>query len=154
MRSLDQQKNNILLMPISFFVATLLTLLPLPHYLIWCRPQWLLVTLLFWIIQRPTRYGIFLALFSGLLYDTVSGTPLGLTSIVFVVVAYLVLKLYQIIAYTTRLQQACFVGVITGGALVLQSLLIAMVGHSAPVIDDTFSAVTSALIWPLFFYFL
>lgn len=147
------QKNTHLNMLASFAIALLLTAMPLPDVLLWCRPQWVLLTLLYWVIRAPERYGIFLALLSGLFLDAVGGTPLGLQSIVFVLITYLVLKLHQVVAYASLWQQMVLVGIFTGIALVLQSILIALIGHSIPVLDNTISIVTSACVWPLFFFF-
>lgn len=148
------QQNKDFQMLLSFLVGALLTVMPLPHVLIWFRPQWMLAILLYWIITKPESYGIVLAWFVGLFMDLLTGTPCGQEAIIFVVVTYFLMKLHLIVVHSPLWQQAVIVGTFAGCALVLQSILIAIMGHKAPVMQNELSVVTTVLIWPLIGYFL
>ena len=138
----------------SFIAALLLTVMPLPHFLIWFRPQWMLAVLLFWVITKPSQYGILLAWFSGLMTDLVTGTPFGQQAIIFVLITYFVLKLHLIVVHSPRWQQAVIIGTFAGFAMILQSVIAGLIGHTAPVMRNELSVVATVVIWPLIYRFL
>ncbi|MDP1574116.1 MAG: rod shape-determining protein MreD [Coxiellaceae bacterium] len=150
----SEQNSDMMRLILSFIAALLLTVMPLPHFLIWFRPQWMLVVLLFWVITKPSQYGILLAWFSGMMADLVAGTPFGQQAIIFVLITYFVLKLHLIIVHSPRWQQAVIIGTFSGCAMVLQSLIAGLIGHAAPVMRNELSVVATVVVWPLIYGFL
>ena len=43
---------------LTFLVAFVLAVLPLPAWLLWGRPEWVALTLIYWCIALPQRVGI------------------------------------------------------------------------------------------------
>lgn len=148
------EKGNEFRVLLSLVVALLLTIMPLPDLLVWLRPQWVLAIVLFWIITKPASYGVFFAWLCGLWMDLVAGTPFGQQAIIFVFVSYFVIKLRLIIVHSPRWQQAVIVGAFSGIAMVLQSILMGFVGHSAPLMRNELSVLSTVIIWPMLYYFL
>lgn len=148
------EKNNDIRLIFSFIVALLLTVMPLPSFLIWFRPQWMMAVLLFWVITKPSHYGILLAWFIGLLTDLVTGTPFGQQAIIFVVITYFVMKLHLIIVHSPRWQQAVIIGTFAGCAMILQSMIVGLTGHTALVMRNELSVVATVIVWPLVYSFL
>ena len=80
---------------LSFFLALVLTILPVPQWVMVFYPQWLLLVLLYWIIALPHRIGLVVAWCLGILLDGLYGTVLGEHALAFTVIAYIAEKLYR-----------------------------------------------------------
>jgi len=145
---------NYLKMLISLFVAFLLMITPLPAWLLWFRPQWVLAVVLFWIITRPEYYGVLFSWCVGLLADFLSGTPLCLHALIFVFLAYLAINLHQILLHSPPWQQALLIGMFAGISIVLQSIFAGMLGYSMLVMRNELSVISTVICWPLIFFLL
>jgi rod shape-determining protein MreD len=62
---------------LSFAVAMLLTIIPIPDALRVLRPDWVALTLIFWCLALPYRIGVVSGFFAGLFLDVLTGTLLG-----------------------------------------------------------------------------
>lgn len=142
------QETNVFLIALSFLAAIVLTILPLPHWAIWLRPQWVFAVLLFWVLTSSEQYGIATAWLVGILMDLVTGTPLGLQAFVFVALSYGVLRLRSIIEHLPIWQQASTIGVLVFLNGLLQGIGLSWMGHSAHIGLHTLSAITTTLTWP------
>lgn len=142
------QTTNFFLVALSFVFAMLLTIMPLSQSIVWLRPQWMLMVLLFWVISSPAECGVILAWSVGLLTDLVTGTPIGQQAFIFVVLVYIVLKSHSIIAYSLRWQQSIFVGILAGLGIFLQSMILGFTGYSPHIALNALSILTTVMIWP------
>jgi len=79
----------------SFMLAYILSVLPMPEWLKWARPEWVALVLIYWVLAIPERIGVTTAWFVGLGADVLEGTMLGLNALSLSIVAYMVLQLYQ-----------------------------------------------------------
>ncbi|OGT44137.1 MAG: rod shape-determining protein MreD [Gammaproteobacteria bacterium RIFCSPHIGHO2_12_FULL_40_19] len=140
--------TNYFLMIISFLIAMILTLLPLPAFAVWLRPQWIFAFLLFWVLSSPMQCGIGVAWIVGVMVSLVTGTPFAEQAIVFVLLTYLVLKVHPIIAHMLPWQQAGAVALLAILNALLQGLILGFTGHTTHIALYSLSALTTALIWP------
>lgn len=140
--------TNYFLMAISFLVAMILTLLPLPSFAIWLRPQWIFAFLLFWVLSSPEQCGIGVAWVVGVLMSLIMGTPFAEQAIVFVLLIYLVLKIHPVIAHMPSWQQAGAIAILAVLNAMLQGVILGFTGHSTHVALYGLSAITTALVWP------
>ena len=62
---------------LTFLVAFVLAVLPLPFWLQWGRPEWVVLTLIYWCIALPQRVGIATGLVMGVGMDVLEGAILG-----------------------------------------------------------------------------
>ena len=145
------QETNVFLIAMSFLVAMILMILPLPHLAVWLRPQWVFAVLLFWIGMSSEQFGIGTAWVVGIVMDLVSGTPLGLQAFVFVMLSYGVLRLRSIIEYLPIWQQASVIGVFVFLNGLLQGMGLSLMGHGVHIGLHTLSAITTTLVWPWIF---
>lgn len=145
------QETNVFLIAMSFFVAIVLMILPLPHWAVWLRPQWVFSVLLFWVLTSSEQFGIATAWVIGILMDLVSGTPLGLQAFVFVALSYGVLRLRSIIEHLPIWQQATVIGVFVFLNGLLQGIGLSWMGHGVHIGLYMLSAITTTLIWPWLF---
>ena len=131
---------------LSLFVS--LVTLPLGYY----SPEWILLVLIYWSIAIPSINKLFLAFVLGFLVDIVLGQVLGISSLFYVILIYIVLRLYNSLRYMTIAQQSFVIFFLI---IIKQHLLI----WAYIVIDKTIEyqailvgSFMSALLWPLIFF--
>ena len=129
-------------------IAFILTLLPLPAWLAILRPEFLVLTVLYWSIQAPFAGGIGLGWFSGLLLDAFQGPVLGEHALAMALVAYLGVHEHQRIRTKPLLQQSLMVFAV----LVLYEFVLFAVdgwsGHPLTTPLRWVPTATGALLWP------
>jgi rod shape-determining protein MreD len=143
------QETNYFSITLSFLFGIVLTILPLPEWAIWLRPQWMFAILLFWVITSPSQCGIILAWMVGLVTDLMTGTPLGQHAIVFVILTYFILKIHASIVHFPSFQQAGVIAFFAVFNAILQGMVLGITGQATNVSLYALSAVTTAIIWPL-----
>ena len=134
---------------LSFVAAYVLAVLPLPQWLLWGRPEWLALTLIYWTIALPHRVGIMTGLLLGVGLDVLEGAVLGQNAFALVVVALLSLTLYQRLRVYGLRQQAGVVFVLIGINQLICQWVQNMQGVGAPSLLFLLPAFSSALLWPV-----
>ena len=97
---------------ITFIIALLLTIIPLPDWLRYVRPDWAGLVLIYWCLALPERVGVGTGWMTGLLVDLLTGTLLGQHALSLTIVAWLTLKFHQRMRLFPVLQQAVTVMVL------------------------------------------
>jgi rod shape-determining protein MreD len=138
----------------TFVVALVLAVLPLPQWLLWARPEWLALALIYWTIALPQRVGVLTALSLGIAMDVLEGAVLGQNGFALVVVAVLALLLYQRLRVFSLLQQAGVVFVLIGIHQLICQWVQNLEGAGAQTSLFLLPALTSALLWPVVLHIL
>ncbi|MDT8398035.1 MAG: rod shape-determining protein MreD [Pseudomonadales bacterium] len=137
---------------LSFLVAALLTVLPLPDWMEPYRPEWLVLFLIYWIMALPYRIGMLSGWIIGFFEDVLEGSLLGLNALALAIVAYIAMSLYRRLRMFTPFQQSCTVMVIVGLHQLLSYWILTASNQAvAPDLLFLASAVSSAFFWPLVF---
>lgn len=133
----------------TLLVAAVLAVLPLPLWLVWLRPEWVALVLVYWCIALPHRVGVVAALLAGIAMDLLEGAMLGQNTFALAVVALLSVGLYQRLRLFSLWQQAGMVFVLIGiHQLICQWVQnLEGVGARSPLF--LLPALSSALLWPL-----
>lgn len=135
----------------SFIVATLLMLFPLPDFLIWWRPNWILMVLIYWIMALPYRIGILTGWLLGIISDITLGSVLGIHGLSMAIIAYLILALTYRLRLFPLWKQSILVGLMVGLDLVL-SLWIKNFTAIQPLNPMYWlPIISSTLLWPWVF---
>ena len=79
---------------ITFLVAMLLMILPLPEWARPFRPQWVTLTLVYWCIALPHRFGVGTGFSLGIVLDVLTGTLLGQHALGLSLVAFIAVQLH------------------------------------------------------------
>lgn len=134
---------------LTLFIGMILTLLPIPPWAVWMRPEWVLAILIAWMINAPHRAGIGLAWCVGLFMDLLTGTLLGQQALVFCITAYFVLKFQHWFAHVPILQQTVVVFLLVLFDLIIARCVLTLIQHNP--VDWLFwlPAVTTAIVWPI-----
>lgn len=137
------QGRIILLMTI--IIAMILMITPMSDSLRLFRPEWVLMTLLYWALALPERVGIGFAWTVGLLMDMMLGGTLGILAFSYALVTYLILNFHLQLRQYPLWQQALMIM-----SLVLLVNIIKVI--FTPVLISGYfwiPAVVSTLVWPI-----
>ncbi|MBT5483090.1 MAG: rod shape-determining protein MreD [Gammaproteobacteria bacterium] len=138
---------------VSFVLAALFTVLPLPEWLEAYRPEWVALVVIYWVIALPDRIGLLTAWIVGFFVDVLEGSLLGLNALALALVAYLALSLYQRMRMFTAIQQSSTILILVGiHQLMSFWVLTANSQNTAPNLIFMISALSSAIIWPFIFF--
>lgn len=120
--------------------------MPIPNFM----PDWVLLTLIYWSLEQPDRYGVITGWIIGLFVDVLTGRLLGQYALGFALIIYLCLKQHRRLQHLPFLQQGLFI-------LVLMFLSQFIIFWTENLKHSTqfqtafwLPVVTGTLIWPIF----
>lgn len=146
--------NSYKVIYLSFFIALVGVIFPLPIMFNAFRPDWMVLVIFYWIIALPHRVSIGHVFILGLLVDLLLGSVLGMHALVFSLLAYFTTINFQRFRYFTLVQTTLLVGLF----VFLSKLLLYWIASSMQEIVlhryYFWSIFTSMLIWPWFFLFM
>lgn len=138
----------------SLLLALILSVLPLPDLIMPFRPDWLLLTLIYWSIALPHRANVGTAFCVGLLHDLLLGSVLGVHALALVIPVYLAASQFQRMRNYSVWQQAFLVATLA----ILNKLLIFWAAYMNRDIQLDYhyfwSIVSSMVFWPWVFLLL
>jgi len=120
-----------------------------PQWLGWLRPNWVLLTVFFWVLAVPQRFGLVAAWLLGIVCDVLYGEPLGLNGALFALFTYITWSIYERLRMFGAVQQAIllfFMVLLAEGARMIGLLL--LIERDAQF-GFVVIAAASALVWPL-----
>jgi rod shape-determining protein MreD len=152
---MTRNANGLWVVAISFLIAYLLAVIPVPEWAMNYRPEWVSMVLIYWVMALPYRVGIGTAWFVGLILDVLEGSTLGLNALALVIIAYVTLSLHQRLRMFSSVQQSGLVLALVGLNLVVCHWLQIMTQQTiASNLMFLMAALTSAVIWPSIFHLL
>jgi len=139
---------------LSFVVAMLLSILPLPQVVDPFRPEWTALVLIYWCLALPERVGVGSAWLVGLLMDVLKGGLLGEHALGLTVVAFLALKLHQRIRVYPMWQQALSVLMLLALYQLVTLWINGIIGRPARTWLYWAPSLTGTMLWPALFLLL
>lgn len=146
-----QQTKGGPVVAVSFMVAYLLTMLPLPDWADLFRPQWVTMVLIYWAMALPQRVGVGVGWVSGLFLDVIHGALLGQHALALAVVAYLTLHLHRRVRVFPVWQQALVVLMLVALCQMMVLWIKGVIGQSPETWHYWWPSLTSMLLWPWVF---
>ena len=149
MASVDKPQGGFIIV-MSVMLAMILMLIPLSESWRFLRPEWVLLTLMYWAMALPRRVGVGYAWLVGLFMDVLLGGTLGVLAFAYALVIYLILHFHLQLRQFPLWQQA----------LSLMSLILLV--HIVTVVMTTkvtgwhawLPAIVSTVLWPFIHIFL
>jgi rod shape-determining protein MreD len=133
---------------LTLLIALALDVLPLPGWVIWLRPSWVLLVLMYWALIMPYRVAVGYAFVVGLLLDLLQGSLLGLHALPFVLIIYVVAKAHKILKVFPMRQQMLVVFFL----LLIEKIIIFAVQGFIGQLPSSWlywlSILISTLLWP------
>ena len=133
---------------ITVIAAFMLAIMPLPDWAIEYRPDWVTLVLIYWAMALPSRVGVTIAWFSGLLLDVSYGTLMGQHAVGMVLVIYVIHIQHQRLRVASLMQQAIVIFFL----LLIKQLLALWVDGMLGRAPDSWlyfmPTIISTLLWP------
>ncbi|MDZ7889794.1 MAG: rod shape-determining protein MreD [Pseudomonas sp.] len=142
------RSRNLWVIWVSFALALLLSVAPMPAFMETGRPLWLALFMTAWTLALPHRVGMTTAWVLGLAADVLYGTLLGQNALILTFITFLVLSLHQRLRMFPMWQQSLVLLVVFGLAQLVQLWLNALTGNRPPTLLFILPALVSALLWP------
>lgn len=142
-----------------------------PDWLLFWRPQWILLALVFWVLHLGVFRGVlFRALFprgrsddgtlfrrgmvlvwlSGLVVDGLLAEPLGLNGAIFATIAFYLMRFRDRLALQTLLQRMVMIFLMVFIAEVFRAFVLNLLYGQPWVLQPLTVALTSMLAWPIY----
>jgi rod shape-determining protein MreD len=136
---------------LSFIVALLLTIIPLPLWVDRFRPDWLCMVLIYWCMALPHRVGVGTGWLMGLFLDAAQGTLLGQHALALAVVGFLTLKTHRRVRVLPLWQQSFSVLAFSAVNQFLVFWINGIVGYPPKDFWYLAPALGAMLLWPWVF---
>jgi rod shape-determining protein MreD len=150
----EQRANSYWVILSTFLVAFVLAVLPLPQWLLWARPEWVALVLIYWTIALPHRVGPVTALVAGIMLDVLEGAVLGQNAFSLAVIALLAMAIYRRLRVFGLWQQSVVIFAMVGLNLLLCQWVQTLEGVVVRNRLFLLSALSSALLWPVVLHIL
>lgn len=142
--------HKIIMVIISLFFSLALSILPLSGSMMFWNPAWCLLTLLFWNYHHPRWVNVGIAWCLGILIDGLYDSLFGLHAFSFALTVYLFDLFYRRFRMFPVLQQSLAIGLLVMINFFIVAGFDGIFADSVAVWPVLFSALTSALCWPLY----
>lgn len=141
---------------LTFVLAIILEIIPLPSFLLWIRPEWVILALVYWTLVLSDKVGLSAAFLLGLLMDLLMGSLLGQHALAYVVITYFIIRFCTQIRFFPLWQQTLTIFLVV---FTYQSFLFFMrqfVGLEQVTATWLYwlPSFVSALLWPFIYTFL
>ena len=135
-------------MVLTFIVGLMLNLIPLGEIGTLLRPDFVLLTIIYWIIHQPNRAGLTVAWVMGLLMDVADGVLFGQHALAYAVVGFITLKFHRRILMFNPWQQALHIFLLLLSALLMMLVTRLLYGSIFPGVLYFAPAFLGSAIWP------
>ena len=133
---------------VTTIAAFMLAIMPLPEWAAEFRPDWVTLVLIYWAMAYPSKIGVTIAWFAGLLLDVSYGTLMGQHAIGMVLVIYVIHIQHQRLRVASLLQQAIVIFVLLFVKQLLALWVDGMLGRAPDSWLYFMPTITSTLLWP------
>lgn len=143
-----------LIVILTFLVALMASIMPLPLSVDAFRPDWVLVVVLYWCLALPTRVNVFTAWILGFIIDVLLGSTLGIHAGAMAIVVFLVSGNYQKIRNFSVWQQALIVGMFSALYQLIVFWLQRVLTDIIFLPSYLYPVITTIVLWPWIFLLL
>ncbi len=135
----------------SIVGALALSIMPLPGAIEAWRPEWVTMTVIYWCMATPMRFGVILSWTTGLMLDALRSGLLGQQAMALALIGYIALKFHRRIRVFPLWQQSGTVFILIMLQQFLQIWIDGFSGHTEPMSRYLLPTISSTLLWPVVF---
>ena len=133
---------------ITIIAAFMLAIMPLPDWAVKFRADWVTLVMIYWAMALPSKVGVTMAWFAGLLLDVSYGTLMGQHAIGMVLVIYVIHLQHQRLRVASLLQQCIVIFFLLLIKQVLNLWVDGIVGRAPDISLYFMPTISSTLLWP------
>ena len=141
------QRGGIVIV-VSFVLAFMLTILPLPDWARFYRPQWYTLVLIFWAMAAPQRVGVGIGWCVGIIVDVITGTLLGQHALALSLIAYVTQKMHQRLRLFPLWQQSLTVLILLLIEKLFNMWIMGAISQPVPSLLFWVPPIVGMLLWP------
>ncbi len=138
---------------LTLLLALTLSATQLPFQAPWwfalLRPEWVLLAVFYWGIERPDRVPMIFVWLLGLVLDVLQGSPLGINGLCLAAVVFVAWSFYERIRMFSRLQQAIVLFFLALGLECVKSITAVLVQGTQVSVTLVVPAIVAMVMWPL-----
>ncbi|MGB1263342.1 MAG: rod shape-determining protein MreD [Cognaticolwellia sp.] len=139
---------------LTFLVALMASIMPLPLSVDAFRPDWVMVVLLYWCLALPARVNVMSAWVMGFILDVLLGSTLGVHAGAMAISVFIAADNFQKIRNFSVWQQAMIVGVLSALYHLIVFWLQRFLTDAVFVPSYLYPVVTTIILWPWVFLLL
>lgn len=133
----------------SLVVALMLSMAPLPAWAEPYRPDWVVLTLIYWSMTFPLHYSVGTAWIAGLVIDVAQGTLLGQHALALSLIVYICVKFHLQMRQFPILQLTATVFAMLALFRFVLFWINGVAGISAPSVAYWGPVLSGTVLWPL-----
>jgi len=136
---------------LSFTLAVLLSLLPVPEALMPFKPYWVALVLIYWSLETHGVISLGLAFLIGIVLDTLSGSLMGLHALSLVVMVFLIQRFRSRLRFFPPWQQALSVLALLINDRIILIWISVLLGEPLPTWKYWLPPLVGMALWPWLF---
>lgn len=138
----------------SFIIAMVLAVFPVSESLMWLKPNFIVLTLIYWVLKVPKFVGIYVAFGLGIFLDLLLYRTLGISSLALCVVVYLTNLLRAKLSTFCIWQQALTVLLLVGFYQLILVWHYLFEGNCSINIYFWLTIIVNVIFYPVIYFFL
>lgn len=146
MATTDAPRNGFVIV-ITVIIAMLLMMVPMPDSLRFFRPEWVVLTLMYWAMALPYRVSIGVGWLTGLVMDVMMGGTLGIMAFSYAFAVYLIARFHLQLRQYPLWQQALTIF----SVVLLVHFVSIMAGRPEMNWIVWMPVLTSTVMWPVIY---
>jgi rod shape-determining protein MreD len=146
--------NNGIIILLTLLIALMASIMPMPLSVDAFRPDWVLVTLLYWSLAMPSKVNVITAWVMGFILDVLLGSILGIHAAAMAVSVYIIVVNFQKIRNFSLWQQAIIVGFSAALYHLIVFWLQRFLGDVVFLPSYLYPVITTIILWPWLFLLL
>ena len=133
---------------LSLIIFFILTILPLPGFMMGIRPPWLLLFMLYIQIYLPKYFSVVSLFFVGICLDVLLVTPLGEHSFALILTAWIASGRLRQFRFFSSIQQMLLIAALSLGYQLILFSIDALLGYKNSIGIPCLTAAFAFIVWP------
>lgn len=133
---------------LSIIVALMLMLMPMPDSAVAFRPDWLLLTLIYWAMMLPRTWSVGSAWIVGLVLDVSQGTILGQHALALCFIVFVTVRFHLLMRVFPVSQLTATVFALIALYQFILFWINGVAGISVPAVSYWGPVISGTIIWP------
>lgn len=136
---------------ITFVVALMLTIMPLPGAIDPFRPDWVALLVIFWAMQLPRTWSVGTAWIIGIIVDVTQGTLLGQHALALCCIAFITVRFHLLMRVFPLSQLTATVFAVLALYQFLLFWINGVAGVTAPAVTYWGPVIVGTVLWPMIY---